>query len=106
MGLFGFIKQHFGYGRGAWRFHRARAERRTGQLKPEGSFYLKCFREPWRAQSLARAVPLTLLMGVWQFANTLGFTFESIYDGRSRRRCENTFDAAALPPGKASQEST
>ena len=78
MGMVGFVKQHFGYGRGAWRFHRARARRGTGHLEVEGGFYLKCFREPFRTHALRRAIPLATLMGVWQVANTAGFVYESI----------------------------
>jgi GT2 family glycosyltransferase len=37
-------RQHFGYGRGARRFHLARAARGAGGFRPEGSFYLKLLR--------------------------------------------------------------
>lgn len=106
MGLAGFIQQHFGYGRGAWRFHRARADRGTGQLKPEGSFYFKCFRAPFDAQPAHRAIALAMLMGVWQIANTSGFIFEALHDGRSKRKWASTLDDSALPPGRASHDTT
>ena len=106
MGLAGFVTQHFGYGRGACRFHRARANRGTGQLMPEGSFYLKCFREPFRAQPTHRAVALAMLMGVWQIANMSGFIFQALHDGRSKRKCASTLVDSALPPGSASHDST
>jgi GT2 family glycosyltransferase len=86
MGLKGFCKQHFGYGRGAWRFHQARRQRRGARLEVEGSFYLKCFREPFLSEPLHRAMPLAALMGVWQLANTAGFAYEAIMSSRDRRR--------------------
>jgi glycosyltransferase involved in cell wall biosynthesis len=85
MRLWGFCKQHFGYGRGAWRFHQARKMRESGKLQVEGSFYLKCFKRPFETQPLRRAIPLAMLMGVWQVANTAGFFFEAIKSSRHVR---------------------
>ncbi len=90
MGLPGFWRQHFSYGRGAWRFHRARARRGTGQLEVEGSFYLKCFRQALRTQPPRRAISLAALLGVWQLANTAGFFCEALRRGCKdlrRRNC-------------------
>jgi glycosyltransferase involved in cell wall biosynthesis len=106
MGLIGFFKQHLGYGRGAWRYHRARADRGTGQLKPEGSFYLSCFRAPFRTQPIHRAIALAVLMSVWQIANTCGFVFQALYDGRSKRKWASTLADSALPPGRTSHDRT
>jgi GT2 family glycosyltransferase len=78
MGLGGFLGQHFGYGRGAWRFHRTRAARRGGRVDVEGRFYLECFREPFRVHSLRRAIPLAVLLGAWQLSNAAGFFFEAL----------------------------
>lgn len=78
MGLRGFVKQHFGYGKGAWRFHRARKARQTGRLEVEGNFYLKCFVQPLKTHSIVKAIPIVALLGVWQVANTCGFFYEAI----------------------------
>lgn len=93
MGLGGFVRQHFGYGRGAWRFHRARARRRSGRLEVAGGFYAKCFAAPWSQPRWHRAAALTMLMGVWQLANTAGFAFEALRSpfgahGRRAEACE------------------
>ncbi|HMB94663.1 MAG TPA: glycosyltransferase, partial [Tepidisphaeraceae bacterium] len=77
MGLWGFCKQHFGYGRGAWRFHKTRKMRGRGNVQVEGSFYLKCFREPFRTEPLRRAILLAMLLVIWQLVNTAGFFFEA-----------------------------
>lgn len=77
MGMVGFCRQHFGYGRGAWRFHRSRERRGTGRLEVAGNFYVKCFAEPFRTQPPHRAIPVAVLLGVWQVANLAGFAFEA-----------------------------
>ena len=86
MGLPGFLGQHFGYGRGAWRFHRARKARRAGHTRPQGSFYLKCFIVPFRTERVRRAVALAGLMGFWQVANTLGFLYQGLSEAMSGRK--------------------
>lgn len=85
MGLAGFFSQHFGYGRGAWRFHQTRARRGARRLEVEGSFYLKCFREPFRTHPRRRAIPLAVLLGIWQLANAAGFFYEALLQARARR---------------------
>lgn len=78
MGLVGFIRQHFGYGRGAWRYHRARQRRDTGKFEVEGSFYLRCFREAMGSNPIAKGALLAGLLGIWQAANAAGFGHEAI----------------------------
>jgi glycosyltransferase involved in cell wall biosynthesis len=78
MGLWAFVRQHFGYGRGACRFHQARRRRNAGRLNPNGRFYLNCFRNSWIHQPLSRALPLAALLCVWQLANAAGFFYEAI----------------------------
>jgi GT2 family glycosyltransferase len=79
MGLLGFWRQHFGYGRGAWQFHRARARRGSGPFTVEGGFYSRCFREPFRRLPLRRALPVASLMFLWQFANTAGLCRQALH---------------------------
>lgn len=81
MGFAGYCRQHYGYGKGAWRFHTARKQRGSGEFAVDGNFYLKCFKRPWQSESIIRAIPLTLLLLTWQVANTAGFFTE-----RFRRR--------------------
>lgn len=69
-------RQHFGYGRGARRFHNARASRGAGRFKPDLAFYLKLLRAPF---SRARAHPSALMSALlfWsQLANAAGFFYQ------------------------------
>lgn len=92
-GLKSFIKQHFGYGRGAWRFHEARKLRQRGDFEVEGKFYLKCFKRPWQTKSPLRAMQLTIALLIWQLANTAGFFYESFKP--ARRLDESPADATS-----------
>lgn len=69
-------RQHFGYGRGAWRFHSARAARGQGSFKPDGDFYLKLLRAHATRAPKSRAARLTALLLWTQLANAAGFFYE------------------------------
>jgi cellulose synthase/poly-beta-1,6-N-acetylglucosamine synthase-like glycosyltransferase len=79
-------RQHFGYGRGALRFHRASNGGRA-RFKPDLTFYLKLLgsgasqtRSP---AQLPRAAQLTMLL-VWsQLANAAGFFYEKYQSRRA-----------------------
>jgi GT2 family glycosyltransferase len=74
-----FWRQHFAYGQGAMRFHRARAQRRSGQSWQELGFYLRLPSLLCRALVSVRneqALRLIPLLAVWQGANTAGFAWE------------------------------
>jgi GT2 family glycosyltransferase len=71
MGVKEFFWQHYGYGRGAWRFHRVRSQRRTGKFEIQGSFYWHCFQEA--ANERGRAAGLIAMLCLWQLANAAGF---------------------------------
>jgi glycosyltransferase involved in cell wall biosynthesis len=76
-----FWRQHFNYGRGAFRFHRIRARRGSGRFRQELTFYAHLPHLVRRVLSQERGVPLPLLMallGVWQGANTAGFLWEGM----------------------------
>jgi len=63
-------QQHFSYGRGAFFFHRMRAERGGGPVKVEPlSFYLNMVRYPFKHVSLRRAMPISFLLMITQIAN-------------------------------------
>lgn len=70
-------RQHFGYGRGAHRFHRARAARVAGGFRPERAFYAKLLRASLShtgGGAAALAPPALLLWA--QLANAAGFFYE------------------------------
>jgi GT2 family glycosyltransferase len=71
--LTGFCRQHFAYGRGAARYHAARAQRASGRLVDEVSFHL----DPrlWRSATAAGPAGAALL-ALWQLCNALGFAWE------------------------------
>ncbi|HEX8294529.1 MAG TPA: hypothetical protein VF570_22430 [Pyrinomonadaceae bacterium] len=71
-------RQHFGYGRGARRFHLARAARGAGGFRPEGSFYLKLLRASISRARHARSLAPPLLLAWAQAANAAGFFYEHL----------------------------
>ncbi|MCA1613880.1 MAG: hypothetical protein LC800_06975 [Acidobacteria bacterium] len=76
MGFVAVAGQHFGYGRGARRFHRARAARGAGGFRPERAFYLKLLRASLsRARGAAALAPPALLLWA-QLANAAGFFYQ------------------------------
>jgi glycosyltransferase involved in cell wall biosynthesis len=82
-----FWRQHFGYGRGAFHFHRLRAVRRAGyRMQPEPlTFYLNLVRYPFWKVRPADALGLTLLLGISQVANAAGYFWESFrWKGKAR----------------------
>ena len=68
-----FWRQHFNYGRGAFRFHQTRARRGSGAFKPEVRFYFNLLRYPFSKEYGHGVLPILLL---WQLANTAGFLSE------------------------------
>lgn len=79
-----FSRQHFDYGRGAFRFHQVRAQSGLGPFRPELRFYLRCLRAPFLREHRCRTLlPIFL---VWQLVNTAGFVFEWIQSRRELGR--------------------
>jgi glycosyltransferase involved in cell wall biosynthesis len=73
----GFCHQHFNYGRGAYRFHELRTERRQGGIKPEPpKFYLNLLRYPFCRIHGWRALLSSALLAISQVANASGFFWE------------------------------
>ena len=69
-----FWRQHFNYGRGAFHFHRARAQHHRAPIKVEPiSFYLNLLRYPFAQASGGRALRLTALLAAAQAATVAGF---------------------------------
>jgi glycosyltransferase involved in cell wall biosynthesis len=75
-------RQHFGYGRGAFRFHRVRRLRDGARINPDRAFYFQLLRYPSATERGFRAVALTLLVGWTQLASTAGFGWEMITNRR------------------------
>ena len=72
--LAGFLHQHFGYGKGANRFHRARARRGREPFRPELSFYRNVFRYSFAHDK--RTLSLAALLFLWQAANAAGYLWQ------------------------------
>jgi GT2 family glycosyltransferase len=92
-----FSRQHFGYGRGAERFHRLRAIRRSGSLLADSRFHLDIrnwLHYPLTTVPRRQVVPVAALLILWQAANLAGFLWETI------RRNLLTFRDRALSPSR------
>jgi GT2 family glycosyltransferase len=76
-----FFLQHFNYGRGAYLYQKKRSQRGSGGLFKDTSFHLDIINivgYPFTKVNLKNAIPLALLLIVWQIANTAGFFAEYI----------------------------
>jgi GT2 family glycosyltransferase len=74
--LASFLRQHFSYGRGATRFHRTCAGRKSGRLRDHFGFYARLprsLREATASMPPRQMVGLVPLLGLWQMANAAGF---------------------------------
>ncbi|MFB0545810.1 MAG: glycosyltransferase family 2 protein [Anaerolineae bacterium] len=74
-----FLRQHFRYGCGAFRFHKARVQRDPGFSIVELEFYRKLLgllRDSLSQVPGRRTLPLAMLLVLWQVANTVGFLWE------------------------------
>jgi GT2 family glycosyltransferase len=78
-----FIRLHFRYGRGAWRFHQERIRRGSSRLRDHLGLYREWRRwllGPWREQPRSRAAAMELLLFSWQAANATGFLYGCLFD--------------------------
>jgi GT2 family glycosyltransferase len=102
--LASFWRQHFGYGRGAFAYHRARRGRGVrvrGDF--QASFYLQVAREAARRSKSNPGDALLIL--IWQLANTAGFLREALGALRPRG-ARDTRIAGASEPERASMPAT
>ena len=77
LSLTSFWRQHFGYGRGAYCFHRLRAQRVAKDLEVEPlSFYFDLLSYPFSQKSRQPRLLLSGLFFVSQVANVAGFFWE------------------------------
>jgi GT2 family glycosyltransferase len=78
--LGGFLRQHFNYGRGAYRYHEVMQERERGDFREQLSFHTNLknwLLLPFGKRGLA-AGRLFLLILTWQVANAVGFFWEAL----------------------------
>lgn len=74
-----FWNQHFGYGRGAYRFHRKRRLRTGKQMRVEPvRFYTQMLSYPFRDNRIKRPFAAAALLIAAQAANAAGFFFEAL----------------------------
>jgi GT2 family glycosyltransferase len=85
LALRSFWNQHAGYGRGAWLYHTARAQRGAGPFRPDWTFYRALFRAP-----LSKAFARDIVQGYWllmvaQIANASGCVEQAMKTRFTRR---------------------
>jgi GT2 family glycosyltransferase len=76
-----FCQRHFDYGRGAYRYHRARPQSVAGSVRGELPFHRRLptlVRPALAGLDTRRAASLTALLAAWQTANALGFVWEAL----------------------------
>jgi glycosyltransferase involved in cell wall biosynthesis len=84
MSFCAFWRRQFNYGRGAYRYHQARARRGTGRLRPDLKFYMRLISNPFMQNQRNWAFWVTTLLLVSQIANAMGFLWEGF--NRIRRK--------------------
>ena len=73
-----FCELHFRYGRGAYYYHRLRANSPGRErLQPDWRFYWTCFRYPFRHLPKSRAAIIVSLLFMWQLVNAAGYFWQS-----------------------------
>jgi GT2 family glycosyltransferase len=79
MGLGGFWRQHYGYGRGAFQYHRARRDRGAGRVPFEGiGFHVGIIVAPFRQRHATSPVLLAGLTALSQIAVASGYLQHAI----------------------------
>lgn len=82
LSLMGFLRQHYTYGRGAWHFHRARAERGSGPVPVEPlPFLTGMLAYPFKDKSVRRPLAVSLLIGASVAMNAVGYFHERFQAG-------------------------
>lgn len=80
-----FWRQHFGYGRGAYRFHHIREQRGAGPFRPDLVFYKQLMAAPFTEERGPRMLVSAALVLFSQVANSAGYLYEwRRGDGASR----------------------
>lgn len=68
-----FVRRHFSYGQGAWRYHSKRRQRGSGRLSSDLRFYLRLPNLFSRLAPQGGHARMLVPLFLWQVANTLGF---------------------------------
>lgn len=69
-----FLRQHYTYGRGAWHYHRARAERGRGSVRAEPlPFLTGMLRYPFQQSEVRRPLAVSALIASSVVMNALGY---------------------------------
>jgi GT2 family glycosyltransferase len=77
--LLSFLRQHFNYGRGAYHFHRLRAQRREGSIQFESVlFYCSLVGHAFKGRGGMEAFGMALMLGLTQIAIGAGFVREAL----------------------------
>jgi len=85
-----FLKQHFGYGRGALRFHKERSIRSAKSLRLEPpSFYINMMLYPFLKEKRKRTIFIATLLFLSQMSNAAGFFWSWTSQTLRRRRIRN-----------------
>jgi GT2 family glycosyltransferase len=83
-----FVRQHFDYGRGAFRFHRRAGDEGDAQLRTVAGFYgsvPRLMRATVNGDGAAGVAKLAADLAIWQAANGAGFAWEAATSvGRKR----------------------
>jgi len=74
LSLAGFVRLHFAYGRGAFRYHRAQRRRRR-PVPIEPSFYVALAQAPIAHDRGTRRLGLEALLVLWHLSNSAGFVW-------------------------------
>ena len=81
MDLAAFCRQHFNYGKGAFRYQRARGRRRRDRMRVEPlRFYTDMLGRPFSRRPVAQATGTAALLLVSQAANAAGFVVQAARD--------------------------
>jgi GT2 family glycosyltransferase len=85
--LFTFLRQHFRYGRGAFRFRKACSQRRRRRIEVESlSFYLRLPLFGLRQERGFHGLWIAILLASAQMSNALGFIWEWTIQRSSKKR--------------------
>lgn len=76
-----FCRQHFHYGRGAWKFHALRRQRRSGSLRSDMKFHanIRNLFESFKEVPLTQIPHLIGGLMLWQISNAMGFFWQALH---------------------------
>jgi len=80
-----FWRRYFNGGRFAFRFHQTAARRGSGSPKVDSRFYLNLFRNIFSQEHGSRALWVTALLIISQFANAMGFYWEWLRGPKAKK---------------------